>query len=402
MCELKQVWIIGICVALGFAEARAAVLQEIVLTLDVSGSISNSELQLEIDGLKACLNDTSTVLHNGTVAVGIVVYGDTAANLVGLTPVTADSLTNVLEPALDGLLTDRIVSPNATNIGEGLMTAREMLTGGGSTTNNDSILLVGDGVANTGPDVPTECQNTANAGIVICAIAVGVAQTDPAVGQLRACAEDTGGSFGFAETFEDFQPVCEECFVFIITPACPGDLNIWIGNQQGNWDFEPNWSEGIPGVVHNVVFLDNTNTVMDLPDNFGWGRKITSMTVAAAGDLKLGAASGGSRSKLYNVCDFTHASTVNAYTVRLGLFDRVYLGDPHPPGGNLPSNALSAGFAWELSGSDSSAAILEVAGTLGCGTMNATLAAIGVGWYPTEVDGETVGPILGAIGDVTG
>jgi hypothetical protein len=201
------------------AQVGAVVTTEMVLCLDVSGSISSSELQIEINGLKACLRDQVVVPQDGSVAVGIVVYGRTAAKaLAALTPITAANLTNVIEPVLNNLLSNRLVNTGATNINDGLIKSREILATG--TTSNEFILLVGDGAANTGGNPAIECQNTANAGITICSIAVGASSAG--ITQLRDCALATGGGFGNAPTFNDFLPVCRDCLFVIIV----GQLNL--------------------------------------------------------------------------------------------------------------------------------------------------------------------------------
>lgn len=191
--------------------------REIVLCLDVSGSISGAELSQEIDGLKTCL--TNEIPGDGSYAVAIVVYGATAADaLPTLTPVNAANLANVINPVLDNLLNDRIVSTGSTNIGQGLINARSILSGAGSTTDNNFILLVGDGSATIGPAVAQECDNTSAENITVCSIAVGASLSGQI--ELEACAQATGGQFGNAVTFQDFQPVCEECFQFVESILC--------------------------------------------------------------------------------------------------------------------------------------------------------------------------------------
>jgi uncharacterized protein YegL len=184
---------------------------EIVLAIDVSGSVTSSGLAVEVDGIKECLNDPTLVPQNGSIAVGIVSYADAATNALQLTPLTPANLTNLIEPALDAL-----VSGGATATGAGLQLARQMLNGPGSTTDNDYIFLVGDGQSNVPPGtaaaqtVGSECSSIGFENKIICSAAIGSNITAQA--QLEDCADATGGESGMAATPADFQPVCEACF----------------------------------------------------------------------------------------------------------------------------------------------------------------------------------------------
>jgi hypothetical protein len=225
----------------------AVVSTEIVLCLDVSGSISQAELQLEIDGLKAGLNDLSIVPQDGSVAVAIVVYGATANNLVpALTPLTATSLTNTLEPALDGLMINRTVQTWATNTGQGVINSRNILAGGVSS--NKYIVLVGDGASNTGPNPINECAVAGQQGIKVCAIAVGATQSG--IQELQACANAANGTFGVANTFQDFLPVFQQCLIIIVS---------------GQLELEPNFDQNPTGTVHTLTATARCATCPSTP-----------------------------------------------------------------------------------------------------------------------------------------
>lgn len=180
--------------------------REVVLTLDVSTSIDQAELALEIEGLLECLHDPSLFPTNESVAVGVVVYGVGAAVALPLTPLSPQSLVNQVEPALLGLLQNRLVSPGQTFLGEGVLTARNLLLASEFSVNHQQILLVGDGAATGGPSITNECAVAAQAGIVIAAIAVGATPAGQA--ELEDCALTTGGPFINAESFADFGAVC--------------------------------------------------------------------------------------------------------------------------------------------------------------------------------------------------
>lgn len=208
----------AVCVWFAPGVANAAVETEIVLCIDVSPSISQAELDLEKAGILDCLNNASIIPHDGTVAVGVVVYGHIATDVLGLTPVTPTNLTNTIQPAINGILRGLVAQ---TNISDGLAHARAMLDGSGSQTDDDYILLAGDGAHNTGaPEPETSCPATRNAGITICSIAIDA--SDAGQDDLENCANPPQGQFGIAETFADFAPVCVACIAFFLDVQCEG------------------------------------------------------------------------------------------------------------------------------------------------------------------------------------
>lgn len=206
--------VLGAC-----AGVRAGTIEdEIVLCIDISPSISMAELQLEIAGMRDCLNNTTIIPHDGTVAVGIVTYGHIAYNVLNLTPVTPTNLSTIIEPALLGLQPGNVAQ---TNITQGLQFAQAMLTGVNSQTNSDFILLAGDGAHNTGaPEPEMTCPQVRNAGTTICSIAIDASQSGE--NDLEMCAAPPDGQFGVAETFADFGPVCQACLAFFLNVECVG------------------------------------------------------------------------------------------------------------------------------------------------------------------------------------
>jgi hypothetical protein len=200
-------------ITLPSAHAQDPPWADIALCLDVSGSVNNTELQLEINGLKECLGEFP---DNGNVAVSITAFANGSAVVLPLTTVTPTSLTNTIFPALDGLLPGRAgVNPNRTNIDAGLSDAISTLGAGDGPT--QSIILVGDGASNEG-DTTAACNAAANLGITISAIAVNAPQAGQQ--ELQACANATGGVFGVANTFQQFAGICEQTFQFVLIIEC--------------------------------------------------------------------------------------------------------------------------------------------------------------------------------------
>ena len=226
---------------------------DIGLTLDVSGSINDPSLQLEIDGLKACI---AQLPQNGDVAIAIAVYATTGAGVLALTPVTAATLPTI-DAALDGLLLDRIVDTNSTNIAAGIEASLAQLALGDGPT--QAMLLVGDGAANVG-DTAAACAAAGSAGVEICAIAIGADTAGQA--ELEACAQATGGAFGLAATFEDFGAICEECFDDIVranvecSPTQPGSVLLYPVHTSGDTAF-------------TIINVTNTNLTPANPISLG-------------------------------------------------------------------------------------------------------------------------------------
>lgn len=258
MAGLRRRLLCLAAVVCGLVPAALAASREVVFALDLSGSISEAEMQLEINGLK---NTVSQVIpRDGSVRVGIVVYSDRARVLLPLTPVTASSTASIIHPALDSVATHEY-RWGATNITDALFKSRTLLGGPGSITTADYIILVGDGEdTRTSPDqVFDECQACLNAGVRVCAIAVGA--TPAGAAQLRMVAEHTGGEFGEAAQFSEFDPICADCLGIIATPRGRMDTSRK-GSLLVYSNVEVRWDAG--GNVIQDTFLELTN---DYPDS---------------------------------------------------------------------------------------------------------------------------------------
>jgi len=75
-----------------------------VLLIDVTGAIDSKQLSDQITAIKGYLDDSSGILKNGSVAIGLAPYGKTKAGDLPLTQITAISLKETIGPALDEIL----------------------------------------------------------------------------------------------------------------------------------------------------------------------------------------------------------------------------------------------------------------------------------------------------------
>jgi hypothetical protein len=184
---------------------------EIVMCVDVSDSISADELTAMVGALSGCLSNTALVPRNGTVSIAALVYGDTIGSvLADPVPVTDDNLDNVILPALQGLLSDRIVGGDGADLSGALAAAAEILET--ATITDLHVLVMGSGRADDPAAVEDACQALGNAGVMVSAVGVGPDPEGAAL--LEVCADMTGGFFGAGDA--DLEAVCSEAFAYML------------------------------------------------------------------------------------------------------------------------------------------------------------------------------------------
>ena len=201
---------------------------EMVLCVDVSDSVSAGELESVVSGLGGCLSDPTLIPTDGAVTVAIVVYADTAATVLGRTPVTPGNLQNSMLPALQGLLANRVVPTNGFDLSGALEEALAIL--GSATVSDRHVLVVGSGAADDAAAVGTACGNLAGAGARVSALSIGADQAGAAL--LKSCADTTGGFYGA------FEAGCGEALAYML---------------QVEIDLEPETAELARGAEHTVT-----------------------------------------------------------------------------------------------------------------------------------------------------
>ena len=181
---------------------------EIVLALDVSDSIGSDELSMEIMGLKACLQNTALFPADGSVAVAMLVYGDTTAAPVSqFTAVTPQNYSDIFEPVLDSLMVDRLVPTTGADLTGVLNLAGSIIATGSAS--DQQVLLAGSGAAKDDVTARLACLALEEQGVMISALGMGA---DDGMDLFKDCSR-TGYFEAVAEG--DIFP-CERAFSFML------------------------------------------------------------------------------------------------------------------------------------------------------------------------------------------
>lgn len=162
----------------------------VVLVLDESGSMG-LDSPSRIERLKVAANDFVSTAENGT-ELGIVSYSSTANPDVAIAALTNNR--NTWTNAVTGL-----AASGATNIGDGLIKAKEMIVDAGGVTANTYVVLMTDGINNR----PSP-QSTADSDLqekvddlLASGIPVYVTCTGGDLGLQSQCSEIANGTNGF-------------------------------------------------------------------------------------------------------------------------------------------------------------------------------------------------------------
>lgn len=211
-------------VALSVGSARAWA-TDIIFCLDISGSITAADVQIEVNGVFGCMSDPQLIPQDGAVRLGVIVFGTDAAVILPLTPITPGNL-----PGIQAALNTAPTHPlrgGTTDIQDALDLARQILNAPESPNDDDIIFLISDGVDNEPGDEVASCTGAAAEGIRICAI--GVSPTTSGRSYMQACSAATGGSYGEAPNVAGVEAVCRACLADVIIYIC-ADANCTSGS----------------------------------------------------------------------------------------------------------------------------------------------------------------------------
>lgn len=183
-----------------------------VLVLDESGSMA-SESPTRLERLKVAATDFIEMAENDT-EVGIVSYSSDADPLNGHANVPIAALGSIRTTWLNAI--NGLSASGATNIGDGLQRARDMIMTAGGVTSRTAIILMTDGINNE-PGTTAQAQVDLDAKLTMLSadgIPVYVTATGSDLGLASQCAEIAAATGGFyvdsadaaqlPETFADF------------------------------------------------------------------------------------------------------------------------------------------------------------------------------------------------------
>lgn len=234
---------------------------EIVLCLDVSDSVSADELQDVVASVTACLGNADLIPPDGMVSVGALVYGDTIATILeGLVPVTAENLTNVINPALEGLLTDRIVPTTGVDLAGALTGALGILTA--KAVDDQHLLLIGSGEADDAMAIADACAQVQAAGIMNSALLYRENPTHHTL--LQGCVDATGGYF--QKVMENLEGACATALKYmLVVEMTVGPENVELP-QGENHTVTANIFRGEDAEAYPVVGQDVDFSVVSGPN----------------------------------------------------------------------------------------------------------------------------------------
>lgn len=184
---------------------------DIVLAVDVSDGTTDDELHAMVNALGDCLSDPSLIPQDGTISVATVVYADSVASITDPTPVTSESLTNTIIPALNALLSDRVVGTAGVDLTGALLAADTILAN--SSVSDRHVLVIGSGGADDPTGAVAESVALGAAGVMVSTI--GVAPEGDGAQLLEDCADATGGFFGAGDT-DDLGGLCEDALSYML------------------------------------------------------------------------------------------------------------------------------------------------------------------------------------------
>lgn len=187
------------------AEA-APVPVELVLAIDASGSISNSNYLLQQQAYANVLGG-SLITTDGKIAIGIVQFGADVETVFEMTVIDSAAAKNSLLAAITGMNRSGI-STGATAIGSAINVAQALLAGFDHANGNQVIDVSTDGANNTGANLPSAVSNANAANTVINCLGIGGAAN---CGFVNTAANlGLGGFAAFADTFDDFEATLDQ------------------------------------------------------------------------------------------------------------------------------------------------------------------------------------------------
>jgi len=150
-----------------------AITNVLYLTMDGSGSISNSNWSLQTTGYVNALNTVIDSSFYGNLAIGVSVYGRNVIQIQNLTTINSAADLLALTTAIAATSVNRGgVDTGATATGDAINYAAAAIGAFGLGTNN-VIDVSTDGFTNTGANVVTAANNALTGGITTNCLGIG-------------------------------------------------------------------------------------------------------------------------------------------------------------------------------------------------------------------------------------
>ena len=154
---------VAVPLALSASASQAAPVTSIVLAIDASGSISNSDYLLQRNAYVAAL--TNLLPADGSVAIGIVQFGFNVQTVFSLNTIDdAAEKTSLL--ATVGAMTRAAINTGGTSIGDAINVAVAQLIGAEFVGSRQLIDVSTDGANNNGANPVTAAQNAVNTSLI--------------------------------------------------------------------------------------------------------------------------------------------------------------------------------------------------------------------------------------------
>lgn len=155
----------ALCLAMTSQAQAVPVDVELQLLIDVSGSVSTNEYNLQIDGYEAAFNSAAVqnAIGTGSIAVQVVQWASSQAVSIGWTQVTAASA-SAFATTIGNMARNNGLSC-CTGVGSAINFGYQQFAGNGFEGARQVMDVSGDGKKNTGLDTATARNTALAAGI---------------------------------------------------------------------------------------------------------------------------------------------------------------------------------------------------------------------------------------------
>lgn len=188
-----------------------------VVTLDRSGSMAGSKMDTAKAGGRLFVD-----LTRATDELGVSSYSSSAS-----VDYTINTMTDTNKTAAKAAI-NALSASGATNIGGGLQTSLNMITGEGDPVSNEVIILLSDGQHNTGTHPDAVIPALKARGVVV--YTIGIGDADAAL--MSSIAKQTGGSYYYAAGTAGLQAHFNAIFTQMRNDGMTTKLSEEIGTGQ--------------------------------------------------------------------------------------------------------------------------------------------------------------------------